>query len=388
MSTAPHRPSGKQVGLAGAVVGLAAAGTAIGVAVARSAANRVRAEQAGKPDVDTAAPGRLRTEDPLGAARRDPDRSVLVRADDGVLLAVEEIGPADAPLTVVFVHGYALSMGSWAFQRRDLGAELATANGSAPAARLVFYDQRGHGASGRGDAGHSTVEQLAADLEAVLAERVPTGPVVLVGHSMGGMTLLALARRRPDLFGSRVVAAALISTSSGNLADLDFGLPQLLTRVRAAVLPAAAWTMRHRPGFAERTRRLAKDVVSAATRALSFAGKDVDPALAHYVDAMIAGTPVDVIAEFYPALVGLDESGALEPLARVPVLVLTGDADKMIPMAHSELIVERLRELGGDPEVVVVPDSGHLVLLEHPDQVTRPLAGLLRRAVAAQGARS
>ena len=62
--------------------------------------------------------------------------------------------------------------------------------------------------------------------------------------------------------------------------------------------------MRRRPRFAERTRRLAADLVSTATRSLSFASTDVDPALAHYVDAMIAGTPVDVIAEFYPALAG------------------------------------------------------------------------------------
>ena len=101
-----------------------------------------------------------------------------------------------------------------------------------------------------------------------------------------------------------MVGVALISTSSGNLADLNFGLPELLTRVRAAVFPVAAWTMRRRPAFAERTRRMAADLVSAATRSLSFASSDVDPALAHYVDAMIAGTPVDVIAEFYPALAG------------------------------------------------------------------------------------
>ena len=73
-----------------------------------------------------------------------------MQADDGVLLSVEEIGPRDAPLTVVFVHGYTLSMASWAFQRRTLAAELATANGHRPDARLVFYDQRGHGSSGRG----------------------------------------------------------------------------------------------------------------------------------------------------------------------------------------------------------------------------------------------
>ena len=387
MAASPHRPTGRQVGLIGGVLGLAAAGTAVGIAVARSATNRVRAEDAGRPDVDTAPAGRLRAEDPLGDARRDPDRTALVQTDDGVLLAVEEIGPTDAPLTVVFVHGYALSMGSWAFQRRDLAAELATANGHRPRARLVFYDQRGHGASGRGDAAHATIEQLAADLEQVLTARVPRGPVVLVGHSMGGMTVQALAHRRPELFGDRVVGVALLSTSSGDLADLDLGLPHLLSRVRVAVLPAAAWTMRHRPAFAERTRRLAKDVVSAATRSLSFASPDVDPALAHYVDAMISGTPVDVIAEFYSALMSLDVSAAIEPLRRVPVLVLTGDGDRMLPMQHSELIVQRLREAGADVELVVVPQAGHLVPLEHPEQVTRALSGLIRRAAAQGGAR-
>jgi pimeloyl-ACP methyl ester carboxylesterase len=384
MAGAPHlpHPSAQTVGILGAVVGVAAAGTAAGVALTRIARRRLdvvrprAADLAGVPDAE------LRASDPLGPEARQADRTAVVRADDGVLLHVEEVGPADAPLTVVFVHGYTLSMGSWAFQRRTLGASLATANGHRPVARLVFYDQRGHGASARGASEHSTIDQLARDLAAVLEERVPRGPVVLVGHSMGGMTVMGLAALRPELFGTRVVGAALLSTSSGNLADLNFGLPEFLTRVRAAVLPVAAWTMRRRPAFAERTRRVAADLVSVVTRSLSFASADVDPALVHYVDAMIAGTPVDVIAEFYPALAGLDETGSLEPMRRIPTLVLTGDADRMIPKEHSELIVERL----ADAEFVVVPEAGHMVLLERPDVVDEALAGLLRRVTAAQPA--
>jgi pimeloyl-ACP methyl ester carboxylesterase len=278
-----------------------------------------------------------------------------VQTDDDVLLSVEEIGPAKAPLTVVFVHGYTLSMASWAFQRRALAAELAPANGHRPQARLVFYDQRGHGSSGRGRSENSTIGQLAHDLAAVLEARVPRGPVVLVGHSMGGMTIMGLAALHPELFGSKVVGVALISTSSGNLANLNFGLPSLLTRVRAAVLPVAAWTMRRRPAIAERTRRMAADIV------------------------MIAGTPVDVIAEFYPALAGLDHTGSLKPLREVPTLVLTGDKDKLIPKEHSERIVELLPEA----EFVVVPDAGHMVLLEKPGEVTSALTALVRRAAAA-----
>jgi pimeloyl-ACP methyl ester carboxylesterase len=379
---------GRTAGLIGAAVGLAAAGTAVGVAVTRSATARVRANQlAGQAGDDGRAvadvPAReLRQQDPLGAETRPADRTALVQTDDGVLLSVEEVGPLDAPLTVVFVHGYALSMASWTFQRRALAAEVATANGHRPGARLVFYDHRGHGASGRGDAEHATIEQLAADLETVLDARVPRGPVVLVGHSMGGMTVLTLAQRRPELFGTQISAVALLSTSSGNLADLDFGLPQLLTRVRTAVLPVAAWTMRRRPLLAEHTRKLAKGIVSAATWSLSFSSTDVDPALGRYVDAMIAGTPVDVIAELYPAIAGLDASGAIEPLRQVPTLVLTGDADKLIPQAHSENLVEQLP----DAELVVVPGAGHLVLLEKPDEVTAALCELLRRVTADQGA--
>ncbi len=397
MSAAHPRPRPRTVGLVGGVLGLAAAGTAVGVAVTRAAGRRVTAAQLG-PAADLPAaelagsdptdrPGVLqRQDDPLGAGSRAADRTVLVRAADGVLLSVEEVGPLDAPLTVVFAHGYSLSMASWTFQRRDLAASLATANGHRPEVRLVFYDQRGHGSSGRGPAAHTTIAQLAADLGSVLDDRAPRGPVVLVGHSMGGMTVLSLAAHRPELFGSRVVGVGLLSTSTGGIADLDLGLPRLLTGVRAAVFPVAAYTMRHRPHWAERTRRVARDLVSAATKALSFAGEDVDPALVRYVDAMIAGTPVDVIAEFYPAIAGLDADGALEPLTRVPVLVLTGDTDRMIPRVHSDRIAARLSELGAAPvEYLVVPVAGHLVLLERPEEVTGAITRLLRRVSAGAG---
>ena len=98
---------------------------------------------------------------------------------------------------------------------------------------------------------------------------------------------------------------------------------------------------------------------------------------------MIAGTPVEVIAEFYPALAGFDETASLEPLRAVPTLVLTGDRDTLIPSRHSDMIVQLL---GGseasDVEYVVVHDAGHMVPLEKPDEVTAALSALLRRVVA------
>ena len=46
---------------------------------------------------------------------------------------------------------------------------------------------------------------------------------MLVGHSMGGMTIMALAEQRPELFAERVAGVALISTSAGEVGGA--GLP-------------------------------------------------------------------------------------------------------------------------------------------------------------------
>ena len=58
---------------------------------------------------------------------------------------------------------------------------------------------------------------LGRDLDAVLRALAPDGPLVLVGHSMGGMTIMALAEQRPELFAERVAGVALLSTSAGEV---------------------------------------------------------------------------------------------------------------------------------------------------------------------------
>ena len=80
--------------------------------------------------------------------------------------------------------------------------------------RMVFYDQRGHGQSGDAPIETYTVEQLGRDLEIILRVMVPRGPVVLVGHSMGGMTVLSHARQFPANYGRRIVGAAIISSAA------------------------------------------------------------------------------------------------------------------------------------------------------------------------------
>ncbi|HEY2637391.1 MAG TPA: alpha/beta fold hydrolase, partial [Solirubrobacteraceae bacterium] len=159
-------------------------------------------------------------------------RPVTVVADDGVDLHVEVDEYAgtgrrrSAPeLTVVFVHGYSLSMDSWHFQRAAYRDRV----------RMVFYDQRSHGRSGRSTPGHATIDQLGRDLETVLDAVVPEGPVVLVGHSMGGMTIIALAEQQPELFGDRVVGVGLVSTTAGGLQPSRMFVPALPANVGGQV---------------------------------------------------------------------------------------------------------------------------------------------------------
>ena len=89
---------------------------------------------------------------------------------------------------------------------------------------MVFYDQRGHGQSGDGPLrARYTVTQLGRDLETVLAVMAPRGSVVLVGHSMGGMTVLSHARQFPGRYGTHVVGAALISSAAEGLSRSPLG---------------------------------------------------------------------------------------------------------------------------------------------------------------------
>ncbi|MFC7590165.1 alpha/beta fold hydrolase [Nonomuraea antimicrobica] len=202
----------RRVGIAGALVGAASAGVAAAALAKRYAVGRIRL----RPDTEAS--------EPFGELR---GRQRTLVTSDGKVLHIEIDGPEDAPLTVVFCHGYCLSLESWHYQRKDLRENY----------RIVLWDQRSHGRSQRAGADGSSIDRLGDDLAEVIEKYVP-GPCVLVGHSMGGMTIMALADRHPGLFGGKIRAAALIATSAGKLAELTLGLPAMLSKVVHRVAPS------------------------------------------------------------------------------------------------------------------------------------------------------
>ncbi|MFQ6171794.1 alpha/beta fold hydrolase [Oryzobacter sp. R7] len=343
---------------------LATVGAAAGAA-ANAVGERVLRARAGFRSVDA----------PDGWAHT-PTESLTVTTDDGVELHVEIDAPEASSRsrrhvsgrmpTVVLVHGFALSMRSWVLQRRALIHE---------GYRVVSYDQRGHGRSGDSALEHCTVEQLGRDLSAVLAATCPSGPVVLVGHSMGGMSVMSYVGQHPDVVRERVLAVALVSTSPGGKEMTEFGLGPTVGRVVGSLGPGVLTRMSRHAGPIGMLRKMGRGVQDLAVQRWAF-DSPVSTELVDLVGDMIFSTSFDVMAAFLPDIDRLDLGEHLGALTGIETLVMNGAGDLITPPSHSEEIV---RQVPG-AEHVVVEDAGHILQLEHPVVVTQQLLMLIARA--------
>ena len=267
-------------------------------------------------------------------------------------------------LTLVLVHGYALSLDCWHFQRKHFRGKV----------RIVLYDQRSHGRSSRSAGELCRVPQLTEDLLQVLDEVVGAGPVVLVGHSMGGMTIMRLAITHPELFGTRIRGVALFSTAAGEMADHSpiRGLPgRTFGRIAQPTMAA----LNRIPEVVERGRTAGSDLSFVFTKKGSY-GSDVPPSYVEFMNQMLGQTPMSVISDFYPAFAELDEYDAFNVLATVETAVIGGEDDAITPIRHTDKIIELLP--GAD--VRRLPDCGHMGIIEHHEIFNGVLADLIIRA--------
>ena len=394
----------KKAGIAGAAVGVIAAGAAAGFALERATLGRA-VRRLAEP---------RRPAEPYGTLRGRP---LTVRAEDGVGLYVEVDGPqlfttgaagaawarkrpsqATGGPTLVFCHGYALHQDTWHYQRAEF----------APTHRCVFWDQRGHGRSERGAQSSHTIDQIGRDLRAVLEAVCPDGDVVLIGHSMGGMTILALAAEYPELFAAptagsgtgstggkgstdhaRVRGVVLVSTTDGHWNEMTLGLPAGAARLFQRTAPGVFALLGRGHALVDRTRRAGTDLAQLLTRRYAFAS-DVPPALVRFTDEMLSSTPMDVIADFFPTFSGHDKAAALATLSQVPVEIVVGDHDLLTPALHSERMAAEINAAaaaaaqqdgtGHRAGLEIVPRGGHVLPLEHPDAVDGAIRRVLARA--------
>ncbi|MBB3662094.1 MULTISPECIES: alpha/beta fold hydrolase [Prauserella salsuginis group] len=314
--------------------------------------------------------------DPGGVLGSPGDGRVSrVAAEDGTPLIVEEVTPSggDAELAVVGVHGFALSRRSWHFQRAALTAL------DRPHVRQVYYDHRGHGESGPADPDSSTIEQLAADLHVVIRTVAPREPIVLMGHSMGGMVIMELAQQAPELFASQVRGVALLATAAGEVGS--HGLPRsLLSRknpLTRSVGELAGW----QPGIVEFVRAAGGQLTRTAVRHLAFGKHDVPSAVVSFMQEMLAVSSVKQLAGFADTFGTHNRYAALAGLKHVHTLVVGGDADRITPYSHTERIVAELP----DASLLRLPGAGHMLQLEQPDEVNSHVIDLVQQCAGVTG---
>ena len=310
------------------------------------------------------------------SVRRDPEHSepfgslhserIEVVASDNILLHAEVESAIDAPddLTIIFVHGFAMNMDEFHYQRRDL-RHLA---------RMVFFDQRGHGRSEKGTRESHKVEQLAVDLEQVIDTVAPTGPIILVGHSMGGMTVQQLAAKRPDLFGTRIKAVVLACTSAGGVTEVPLGLPTVVGRFIQGIAPHVTGALSGQQAFVDRSLESGNDLTLLLTRRYSF-GTGSTPDLTAFVAKMHSVTPIEVIGDFLAAFGGYNSVETLPILGQVDTVVVAATDDLLTPLSHSE----KIASLIPNAELIEIADTGHMLPMERYIEFNEIISAVAQR---------
>jgi len=281
---------------------------------------------------------------------------------DGAKLALTRAGDPGASVTVVLAHSYAQDQRVWhkIIDTLPDAAEWPV--------QVVAYDHRGHGQSSLADEKTATVEQLGDDLAEVIGGAVPEGRVVLVGHGMGGLTLMALTARHPVLFTERVAGLAFLSTAAGWVmeAALPSSVGRLVQDLRAIL-------------GAKIVDRVSQRIDKAKTIGLRWLllGEDPDPDDVRLVAEMVAAHWPDAVALFKPALDRYDREAALTVAAGTPVVAMVGDRDRFVPEDHAEALAGAVQ----DGTSVVLPGLGHMLPLEGVAQVLPRIVGLVNAAM-------
>lgn len=287
------------------------------------------------------------------------DRELSAVSADGSRIHVEVHGAEGAP-TVVLAHGWTCSTRFWAAQVRDLATDH----------RVVVYDQRGHGRTPSAAVG---TDFLADDLEAVLGAVLAPGSgekVVLAGHSMGGMTLMAASGRAA--FREHAAAVLLCSTGSARLVEESLVLPmragRMRTRLTRMVLGARAPLGPVTP--------LSRRILKYGTM-----GPGSAPERVAECARIVHACPRASRVAWSHVLADLDLDVGVRELM-VPTVVVAGTADRLTPPVHARWLAAALPEC---LELVELAGMGHMTPVEAPEAVTAKIRELVGTYVTSVG---
>ncbi|GAA2389261.1 MULTISPECIES: alpha/beta fold hydrolase [Gordonia] len=307
--------------------------------------------------------------DPMLAPPTHPMRSSVVGTPDGTLLHVVASGDVeDADEIVVLIHGWTCNTGFWNAQFNHFGSGRP----------MVAYDQRGHGLSEMGTAA-ATIEMLGQDLQAVLEAMIPEGKrAVLVGHSMGGMTIMSWAKQFGAGMEDRVSAIVLCSTAARGVVQRQHLIPE--------DMPAVAG-----PGkrVLERTFTSSRLPLPSNSLTEKFShyvttGPVARQAHVDFTDEMIASCSPKARGAWGSAMYSLDVLSGLDKVT-VPTAVVVGSADLLTPVEHAQEMAKVLSRRGFLYSYNVYEGAGHMVPYERSAEFDALLDDLLSGVSAATG---
>jgi pimeloyl-ACP methyl ester carboxylesterase len=287
-----------------------------------------------------------------------PDELGPVPSFDGTRLAVYGAGDLSVPI-LLFVHGFSLDLTTWHYQWTGLSASY----------RCVLMDLRSHGRSDRAAGGDVSPSAFGQDLAAVIESLPEDRPVLLVGHSMGSMAILAMAEVRPELFESRVAGCVFVGSAANDLLRGVMGSITGLLRPRLGSLRQAA-------GRVDRLRRAVLsspgDVAGIVARLTQF-GPHASPQVVAYVVGLAARAPTEVWTDGLAGLMDLDLRHALEHVP-VPSLVIVGGHDRVTPPSSAVALAGALP----DGRLEVIEDAGHFAMMEAHEEFNRRIERFAR----------
>lgn len=296
----------------------------------------------------------------------DLDEQGIVDSD-GLKIHTYAVGPRPpaATATVVLVHGFTLAAESFYLQVDYLREHH-------PEVRVVLLDLRGHGRTGQCDPALCTVDGLARDVRAVIDKCAPTGPVILVGHSLGGLAVLAALRQlladHPATH-ARISSVLLVATSVESLAAQ--GIPQVLASPVADQVKAGVEAA---PRDVRKLRQAAAKFLAPALSVAVFK-RSIGYELAEFHAAMIHETPLASFVGFFDDLQDHDELTAANALQGKPGGVLVGEKDEVTPLGQAQ----RLLEIWPEAWSQIAEGAGHMLILEAPGIVNSAMTKLLNR---------
>ena len=292
---------------------------------------------------------------PLLRLRRGPDEPQPARngvahriaRPDGSELHVEIYGPANAP-ALILTHGWGLDGTEWYYAKRHLAERF----------RLIVWDLPGLGKSARPKNNDHSLEKMAGDLEAVIG-LAGNGPVVLVGHSIGGMITLTFCRLFPEQLGSRVAGLILTHTTYTNPVETA-KFSGFLRAVQKPLLEPLMHLMIALPPLARLMSWLnyLNGMTHLHVHRDHYSGHETRGQM-EFIARFSLQAPPSVVARGMLAMMHWDATETL-PTISVPTLVVAANADKAtLPVAS-----QRMAETIPGARIVDLTPAGHTGLIE------------------------